>query len=602
MDGRVNRDRARTVWFHRRYARLTGGRLKHSNYYHHVLRLPGFTPRITFSPEPSDESHIRESRALWPAGDGVVAERWEPASGDVLFLAGLDWRYLNRTGLGNLANPRINLIQGFRHAHEGTELYGYLTERAIRICVSQEVADAIRATGQTNGPILTIPNGIDVAPFVLAVEDSPKGFDERREPITIIGYKRPELATTLSERLDMAGIKHRLVCEFLDRKQFLELLGESRIAVCLPREREGFYLPALEAMAAGCLVVTLDCIGNRSFCHDEANCLIAEHAPESLFRATKSALAMSGPARRRMHRRARDTAAEYSLELERRRFHAILANIDRLWGAARSDASPTSWRSVMPALPAKYRPRLGFMIVGGQKCGTTALAHFLSQHPEIGMASPKEVHLFDAPNYSPEWAPEQVDKRYGSNVAHCRGATIMGEATPSYMFVPEIARDLQRYNPDLRLIVLLRDPVERAISHYYMETGRGRERRPLWLALLREPFRLRRCRNRRVRGSETQRCSYRTRGLYSLQLRNLYRYFEREQVLIVRSRELSERHNEVLGRVFAFLGVSRNVQIKPETVFKGERGGRKHRIVSWVLRLIYLAEFVRLRALLRGRA
>ena len=242
------------------------------------------------------------------------------------------------------------------------------------------------------------------------------------------------------------------------------------------------------------------------------------------------------------------------------------------------------------------------MIVGAQKCGTTALAHFLSQHPEIGMASPKEVHLFDAPNYSPGWTPAQIDKRYVTNFAHCDGARIMGEATPSYMFVPEIGRDLERYNPDLKLIVLLRDPVERAISHYYMETGRGRERRPLWLALLREPFRLRRCRNGRVRGSETQRCSYRTRGLYSLQLRNLYRYFDPERVLVLDSRDLSERHDEVLRRVFAFLGVSENVRIAPEIVFKGERDGRTHRAVSWMLRLTYLVEFVRLRALLRVRA
>ena len=58
---------------------------------------------------------------------------------------------------------------------------------------------------------------------------------------------------------------------------------------------------------------------------------------------------------------------------------------------------------------------------------------------------------------------------------------ILGEATPNCMFVLGIGRDLQRYNPDLKLIVLLRDPVERAISHYYMEKGRGRERSPLWL-------------------------------------------------------------------------------------------------------------------------
>ena len=119
--------------------------------------------------------------------------------------------------------------------------------------------------------------------------------------------------------------------KFLDRSAFLDLLAESRVAVCLPNAVEGFYLPAIEAMASGCLVVTLDCIGNRGFCHDHWNCVIAEPSPESLFRAVQRILAMSPSERGRMHQRARDTAARHSLEVERRRFHAILGDIDRLW-------------------------------------------------------------------------------------------------------------------------------------------------------------------------------------------------------------------------------------------------------------------------------
>ena len=597
----VERDRPRTVWFYRDHVRLSGGHLKHSHYCDHVQRMPGFAPRITFSMEPSNESLARERGRLWPAGDGVMAERWEPADRDVLFLAGVDWRYLYGSGLETLANPRVNLIQGVRHAREGTELHRYLSERAVRICVSQEVADAITATGRTNGPVLTIPNGIDVAPFVSAGGGSPAGFDGRRRPVTIVGYKRPELARKLSERLDAANVEHLLVRDFLDRSAFLALLGESRIAVCLPLEREGFYLPALEAMASGCVVVTLDCIGNRGFCRHEDNCLLAGHDAESLFRATYRALAMVVPERERMHRHALDTVAGHSLEAERLRFHAILDDVDRLWSAAKAVPVRTPSRSVAPASPGRYRPRVDFMIVGAQKCGTTALAHFLSQHPEVCMASPKEAHLFDSPQYSSDWTPEQIDERYRSYFEHCGDAAIRGEATPIYMFLPEIARELARYNPELKLIVLLQDPVERALSHYYMEKNRRGEPRPLWLALTREPFRLRRCRNARARASETRVCSYRRRGLYSLQLRNLYRFFDRDQVLVVRTRDLRARHHDVLRRVFAFLGVSEDVRIAPEIVFKGDRRGRRHRIVSWLLRLSYVAESVRLRGLLRVR-
>ena len=296
--------------------------------------MPGFAPRITFVGEPSDESHARTLRRLWPARDSTAVPRWEPGRRDLLFLAGVDWRYPAECGLDTVAIPRINLIQGVRHAREGTELYGYLAERAIRICVSREVADAISATGRTRGPVLTIPNGIDVTPFEPTREGSPVGYELRRTAVTIAGYKSTELARGLSERLDAEHIEHRLLTKFVDRDTFLSLLAEGRVAVCLPYAEEGFYLPALEAMASGAIVVTLDCVGNRGFCRHDESCLVAEPSPESLFRATKRALALSAPELGHMHRLARDTAAGHSLEAERRRFHEVLGDIDRLWRMA----------------------------------------------------------------------------------------------------------------------------------------------------------------------------------------------------------------------------------------------------------------------------
>ncbi len=84
-----------------------------------------------------------------------------------------------------------------------------------------------------------------------------------------------------------------------------------------------------------------------------------------------------------------------------------------------------------PRAPARcHRPLVDFMIVGAQKSGTTALARFLSLHPEIGMADPKEPHLFDAPDYSGEWSPKEIDDRYQPFFNHCSSATLRGEATP----------------------------------------------------------------------------------------------------------------------------------------------------------------------------
>ena len=219
----------------------------------------------------------------------------------------------------------------------------------------------------------------------------------------------------------------------------------------------------------------------------------------------------------------------------------------------------------------------------------------LPRHPEIAMSSQKEMHLFDGRNYSSDWTPEQIDARYRRGFQERDGVRLRGEATPIYLFFPEIAGELKRYNPGLKAIVILRDPVERAISSYHSQENRGEERRPLWLAL-----RLRRPHNPRAIGSITRICTYRRRGLYSRQLRNLFRHFDREEVLILRTRDLERHHDAVLRRVFAFLGVDEAVRIEPERANQADRGGRRHRIVFWLPRLTHLAEFARMRALARS--
>ena len=259
----------------------------------------------------------------------------------------------------------------------------------------------------------------------------------------------------------------------------------------------------------------------------------------------------------------------------------------------------------MPASPTspRYRPKLDFMIVGAQKGGTTALAQFLRAHPDIAMPAIKEAHLFDGEGYSAAWSARDIDERYRPHFAagdFDGGAKLLGEATPIYMFLPDIAEQLKRYNPGLRLIVLLRDPTQRAISHYRMERRRGGERLPLWLALLAEPLRQRRCANARAPQSAARVASYRSRGLYSRQLGNLQRWFDRRQVCVLRSEALLREHDATLRRVFAFLGVAEHVRVAPARVFAARGQAKRHRFAAAMLRLSYLAERRRLQALLRA--
>lgn len=212
---------------------------------------------------------------------------------------------------------------------------------------------------------------------------------------------------------------------------------------------------------------------------------------------------------------------------------------------------------------------LNFMIIGVQKGGTSALSHFLGQHPDIGMATTKEVHLFDAPEFNPEWSADEINQRYQPHFSGVEQRPLLGEATPIYLAWPEVIPALKHYNPDLKLIVLLRDPVERAISQYAMELVRNKESRPLWLALLLEAVRLRRDRSRAPLGS--RRChSYRTRGQYLEQLVHLRRHFADQQILVIDNSELIEDHAQTLVRVYNFLGVSVVALPPSERIFTGD--------------------------------
>ena len=592
---------ARRVWFHRQYERLTGGHVKHAQYVAHVRATPGFAPRLTFSPAPTTTpALLREQAALWRLDAEEDAADWAPAAADLLFVAGTDWRYLAAKELDRLPNPKINLLQGIRHAQAGDELRPFLRQPAIRICVSPEVAAAVAATGEANGPLLTIPNSTDLPHRPM---DAARW---RSQTITIVGYKEPALAANLAEHLRAQNTPHRLLAEFLPRDQFIDALDASAIAVCLPWAEEGFYLPALEAMAAGCIVVTLDCIGNRSFCRHGQNCLVAGRDASALAATVAEALRLPAATRARLLVGAAETVRSHSLAAERQRFQAVLRDVDVLWAdCAPAAAKParTAARSAPVPPPgeaglADRRPVVDFMIVGVQKGGTTALAEFLSQHPQIGMARPKEVHLFDAEDYAPDAPPAAIDERYRGHFAHCPDVRLRGEATPIYLFLPEVAAQLKRYNPALKLIVLLRDPVQRTLSTHRMQRTRGREPLPFALALLAEHWRLRRDKVPRAQRSALREHAYRRRGLYAEQLANLFAAFDRRQVLVLESEALLRQHSAVMRRTFAFLGVDESIAVPPAIVFPTEHQDGPHRLACALLRLSYWPANHRLRRLL----
>jgi len=227
---------------------------------------------------------------------------------------------------------------------------------------------------------------------------------------------------------------------------------------------------------------------------------------------------------------------------------------------------PTGMRSLRRKLllqsrlaTANYRALPDFIIIGSQKCGTTSLFHYLGQHPQIAASFGKEVHYFDG-GLEPSVDNFQKGKRWYQANFPLKKAIQPGhkafEASPLYIFHPLAPRRIHDLIPRVKLIALLRNPTERAISHYFHTKRRGKEDLPLFEALKRERDRL-----EPVMKSGDYKCdafihqSYQSRGLYLMQLKRYLEYFSRDQILIMSSEEFFASPTACLRTVFEFVGV-----------------------------------------------
>ncbi len=237
---------------------------------------------------------------------------------------------------------------------------------------------------------------------------------------------------------------------------------------------------------------------------------------------------------------------------------------------------------------------LDFAIIGAQKSGTTALATFLGQHPGLLMSDPKEVHLFDAEQYLRGSPTAAIDEVYSRVFAEGEPGKLRGEATPIYLYWPDTAAELYRYNPDMKLIVLLRDPVKRAFSHYCMEVARHTEKKSFLSALALERRRIGEDDDYREESSAFRVRSYRSRGLYSRQLAAYYEHFPASQILVLNSEDLLRQHQLTLAKVLRFLGVDHTLNIPQQIIFSAQTDIRAAPVASFLLRISYLLEYWRL--------
>jgi hypothetical protein len=213
----------------------------------------------------------------------------------------------------------------------------------------------------------------------------------------------------------------------------------------------------------------------------------------------------------------------------------------------------------MATAPLRLMP--DFLIIGGNRCGTAALYEYLCGHPCFVPSLHREVHFFErhfakGVNWYQKHFPSAIYKYYVTKSG--RKSLVTGEATTYYIFHPHAPRRILATVPKIKLIALLRNPVDRAYAQYHQKIRRGYEPLSFEDAIDAEPERLR-GEKEKMLANETynsfnyRHYSYLTRGVYVDQLTHWMNLFPKERLLVLCSEDLRRDPSRVLQEVLQFL-------------------------------------------------
>ena len=209
-------------------------------------------------------------------------------------------------------------------------------------------------------------------------------------------------------------------------------------------------------------------------------------------------------------------------------------------------------------LKSKQPPieKLDFIIAGAQKAGTSALADFLEAHPKIKMPHKDELHTTVQParhffDDEERFAKSEID--YAPLQRGClrKGKSILlGSCTPIYIYWKSAMERIWNYNNKIKLLILLRNPAERAFSHWNMQRDRNLERLDFMDAVQEEKNRA-----REAMPFQLRKFSYVDRGFYADQIERVFRYFPREQVKVIKFEHFRRDARKTLDAVCNFIGI-----------------------------------------------
>lgn len=234
-------------------------------------------------------------------------------------------------------------------------------------------------------------------------------------------------------------------------------------------------------------------------------------------------------------------------------------------------------------ISSQFRALPEFVIIGAQKSGTSSLYNYLSQHSQIQhpLVHKKEVHFFDG-GLDPKkdsyrngirWYRAHFPLEKGKN----NERIICGEASPLYLFNPLVPNRMKESIPNTKLIVILRDPVERAISHYFHNKRHGLENLSFEEAIMKEEKRVFPAfNNNNFKDFRYIHYSYKMRGQYAEQINRYLKLFPRRNIFITKSSDFFRDPRLKLSHIFDFLGIldeSSKLDVTPKNI-----GKNKHKI------------------------
>ena len=206
------------------------------------------------------------------------------------------------------------------------------------------------------------------------------------------------------------------------------------------------------------------------------------------------------------------------------------------------------------------------IIIGGLKCGTTSIHHYLGLHPEIQMSKPKELNFFAEElnwDLGLDWYASRFDDRF----------KVRGESSPHYTNLPRfsgVPERIHQHCPDARLLYMVRDPIKRILSHWVHATGAGYETREM-VPTLSQPD-----------------SSYIQRSMYWMQLQPYLELFDRGQIDVIAQEELQRDREQTMRRAFRFAGVDESFtseQFDREWEKSSAKQGDKYQLMERLIRL-----------------